>query len=235
VTLFVSVRLTRQLNAMINNQTDAARAATSVRGEDVAHHVVDPSGLTGLDPLRATSLLDALPRLVELGRSGWLLAVPTPGRLGPLRGPAEFNRAALAAGSTVLAMTGGLALVPHRVGRAVQWRVHAAELPAPPPSPSEAERTLSETILTAGRILERLDVAGGPAPDSEPELGPAPGYPARQLHTAERAARLLVACGVALESDGASLTSYEVEARGRELRTVRAAAVDALCSAAMRP
>ena len=235
MTLFASVRLTRQLNATarqgIGTATGADRAAAAVLGSDVAHHVLDPEGVVGLDPLRGTVLEDAWPHLASRERQGWLLALPAPGRLGVLRGPVELNRAALAAGSAVLGIASNVALVPVRVGPALQWGLHRAEHPAPPPTTYEAERALSETILTAGRTLARSDVASGPTPVAEPELGPAPGYPPRQRAAAERSARLLVACQTALDHDGGSLSSYEAAARRRELEAVRDAARDALCAA----
>ena len=49
--------------------------------------------------------------------------------------------------------------------------------------------------------------------------------------TAERAARLIEVCDAALAGDGASITAYEMERRGRELRQLRTAARDALISA----
>ena len=238
VTLFASVRLTRQLNATTRQGGDTAtgadRAAAAVLGCDVAHHVLDPDGVAGLDPIRSTVLQDAWPHLTGRERRGWLLALPAPGRLGVLRGPAQLNRAALAAGSAVLGIASNVALVPVRVGPALQWRLHRAENPAPPPTAYEAERALSETILSAGRTLARLDVASGQEPDAEPDLGPAPGYTPRQRAAAERSARLLVACQTALDHDGASLSSYEAAARRRELEAVRDAARDALCAAVSR-
>jgi hypothetical protein len=231
VTLFASVRLVRQLNAMINNRAEVGRAATAVVGSDVAHHILDPDGVTELDTARATTLVEALPTVLGREARGWVLAVPLPGRLGLLRGPVELNRAALAAGSAVVGTGGGIALVPVEVGPAVQWRVHRAEPPAPPPTSYEAERALSETVLQAARALARLDVASGPGPDRDPDLGPAPGYPPRQRAAADRAAQLLVAAQTALDHDGASLSSYEAGARRRQLEAVRDAAVEALTAA----
>lgn len=236
VTLLASVRLVRHLNALGDTITDDAgvtRAAAAVVGSDVAHHVVDPDGIGGLDPIRATALADALPALADRERRGWVLVLPAPGRLGGLRGPVPLNQAALAAGSAVVGLAGGLALVPTAVGPAVQWRVFRAEPSSPTLSSYEAERALSETILEAGRTLARLDVAAGPGPRDTPDddLGPAPGYPPRRRAAAERAARLLLACEHALSSDGASLSSYEMASRRRELENVRDAARDALVAA----
>ena len=231
MTLFASVRLTRQLNAMITKAADVGRSATAVLGADVAHHVLDPDEVGGLDSGHATTLVEALPSIDRREARGWLLALPVPGRLSVLRGPAELNRAALAAGSAVVGLTGGVALVPVEVGPAVQWRLYRSVPPAAPPGLYETERALGEAILDAARALARLDVAAGPSPTASVDLGPAPGYPPRQRAAADRAARLLLACSTALDHDGASVSSYEVAARRRELEQVRDAARDALVAA----
>jgi hypothetical protein len=223
--------MTVNLNAVVRFQVSVAEAAVAVVAADVAHHVVDPDGLLGLDPLRATPLATALPVLAAREPEMWVLALPVPGSLGPLRGPPALNRSALEVGEAVLAGSGGLGLVPHAVGPGVQWRVHRAERPFAPPSSYDAERTLSEAVLSAAETLARLDVAGGSRPaEAGAEL--APGYSARQRVAADRAARLLAACDHALNSDGAAISSYEAEVRARELRRLRSAAGDALCAAA---
>jgi hypothetical protein len=226
-----SLRMTANLNAVVRFQVSVAEAAVAVVGADVAHHVVDPEGLLGLDPLRATPLEAALPVIAGQELEMWVLALPVPGSLGALRGPAELNRSALDVGEAVLAGSGWLGLVPHIVGPGVQWRVHRAERPFAPPSSYEAERALSEAVLSAAETLARLDVAGGSRPK---DVGAvlAPGYSTRQRVAADRAARLLTACDHALDSDGTAITSYEAEARARELRRLRRAAGDALCAAA---
>jgi hypothetical protein len=226
-----SLRMTANLNAVVRFQVSVAEAAVAVVGADVAHHVVDPDGLLGLDPLRATPLEAALPVIAGQELEMWVLALPLPGSLGPLRGPAELNRSALDVGEAVLAGSGGLGLVPHIVGAGVQWRVHRAERPFAPPSSYEAERALSEAVLSAAETLARLDVAGGSRP-KDVGAALAPGYSTRQRVAADRAARLLSACDHALDSDGTAITSYEAEARARELRRLRRAAGDALCAAA---
>jgi hypothetical protein len=231
VQVLPSVRLTANLNAVVRFQTSVAEAAAAVVGTDVAHHVVDPEGLVGLDPSAATPLADALGAIAAHELQMWLLALPVPGALGPVRGPAALNRAALEAGQVVLASGGGLGLVPHVVGRGVQWRVHRAEPPAAPPSSYEAERALSEAVLAAAATLSRLDVAAGSRP-SDVAVELAPGYSPRQRLAADRAARLLNACDHALESDGSAVSSHEAGVRASELRALRRAAGDALCAAA---
>ena len=121
--------------------------------------------------------------------------------------------------------------MPIRVGAAIQWRVFGANRPFAPDTPYDAERLLNETVLAAAAALARLDVAAGARPDGHPDVALAPGYSRRQMATAERAARLIAVCDAALADHGASISAYEMERRGRELRQLRAAASGALCSA----
>src|SRR5918998_3637508 len=226
-----SVRLTANLNSLISGRQTLEQAERAVVGSDVAHHVVDPDGVLGLDPLQASTLDAALERLRDIERQGWFLSLPVPGSLAPLRGPAPFNSAALEHGEAVVASSAGVGLVPMRSGPAVQWRVFAAERPLAPASPYDAERALNEVILTAAAALSQLDVAAGRRP--APAIGPllAPGYSNRQRATAERAARLLAICDAALGNDGASISAFEADRRAGELRRVRALAGEALGAA----
>lgn len=229
--MLACVRMATHLNALLQNQISAEGAAHLITGTDVAHHVVDPESILGLDPLRANELTTALSRLAASEGEGWSLALPAPGQLMPLRGPRAFNEAALEATGAVIADSAELGLVPHRVGPGVQWRVLPAARPFPPSTPYEAERGLNEAVLTAARTLADLDVAAGSRPRAAVELRLAPGYPSRQSATADRAYRLLLACDAALADDGGSISSFEADVRARELRAVRDAAVMALCSA----
>lgn len=226
-----AVRMTANLNSMIRGQQSIEQAERAILGDDVAHHVLDPEGTLGLDPLQASTLDDALEALLAAERDGWFLALPVPGSLAPLRGPAPFNLAAVEQGQAVVASSAGLGLVPIRVGHAVQWRIFPAERPLPPSSPYDAERALNEVVLDAAATLSRLDVGSGvrPAPPAPAVL--APGYSSSQRATAERASRLLAACDAALLHDGASLSSFEADRRAQELRRVRARAGEALGSA----
>src|SRR5918997_1976624 len=219
-----SVRMTANLNSLIRGQQGLEQAERAIIGADVAHHVLDPDGVLGLDPFQASSLDTALERLREVEPEGWFLCLPVPGSLAPLRGPAAFNSAALEHGEAVVASSAGVGLVPMRSGPAVQWRVFAAERPLAPTSPYDAERALNEVILTAAAALSQLDVAAGRRP--APAVGPvlAPGYSNRQRATAERAARLLAICDAALDDDGASISAFEADRRAGELRQVRALA-----------
>jgi len=227
-----ALRMVAHLNAVINQQMALADAVTAIIGEDVAHHVVDPDHLLGLDPVRATELAVSLGPLAAREHETWVLALPSPGALGGLRGPRELNEAALEVGEVVIATTAGIALVPYRVGQAVQWRVFRAERPLPPPVPYDAERQLNEAVLAAASTLTRLQVAAGTRPRLTATASLAPGYSARRQAAADRAARLVVACDAALTSDGGAISAFEADTRFRELRTVRSAAALALCAAA---
>lgn len=229
MTLLAAVRLVSHLNAAAIDPTLRERAPYAVQGTDVAHHVVDQHGLAGVDPWQSEPLAEVFDTLADHPGRPWLLALPSPGRLTPLHGPTELTRAALAAGTAVVATGGGLALVPHQVGPAVQWQVLPAERPGPVPSAYEAERELSETVLRAARELADLDVAAGTRPEDVGVLL-APGYPPRQRLAADRAARLWTACSVALGDDGASISAYEADRRRAALLAVRDAAGQALAA-----
>jgi hypothetical protein len=226
-----SVRMTANLNSMIRGQQSIEQAERAIVDRDVTHHVIDPDALLGLDPLQASTLDDALEALLSAEQDGWFLALPLPGLLAPLRGPAAFNLAALEQGEAVVASTAGLGLVPIRVGQAVQWRIFTAERPLAPSSPYEAERALNEVVIAAAATLSRLDVASGAWPEPPAPMVLAPGYTSRQRATAQRATRLLTACDAALRHDGASISSFEANRRAEELRKVRAKAGEVLGSA----
>ncbi|MDX6322825.1 MAG: hypothetical protein QOF52_2683 [Propionibacteriaceae bacterium] len=224
--------MTIYLNSLLARRVSAEVAAASVVEDDVAHHVLDPDNVLGvLDPVRSTDLGDAMPLLAGVEPEHWILALPRPGVPGSVRGPRELTEAAVDTGEAVLAASSGVALVPYRVGRAVQWRVFRANRPGSPPTRYEAERTLSEAVLSAAQALAQLDVAAGVRPRLTVPAGLAPGYSSRQQATAERAARLLVACDTALLDDGGSISAFEADARARQLRTVRDACIGALCAA----
>lgn len=225
-----SVRMTANLNSMIRGQQSIEQAERAIRGDDVAHHVIDPEDALGLDPLEASTLDEALDALMAAEQDAWFLALPMPGSLAPLRGPAAFNLAALEQGEAVVASTAGLGMVPIRVGQAVQWQIFVAERPLAPSSPYEAERALNEVVIEAAVTLSQLDVASDAWPEPPAAVALPPGYTSRQRTTAQRAARLIAACDAALLDDGASISSFEASRRAEELRRVRAKAGEALGS-----
>lgn len=229
--LLPSLRMTANLNALVHDLVDVPTAAAAIVASDVAHHVLDPESVLGLDPWKATDLRAALGPLGAAGPDGWTFGMPTPGALLPLRGPRRLNEAALQIGEVVIGSSGEVGLVPYRVGRAVQWRVFPAERPFAAPTPYEAERDLNEAVLQAARALTELDLAAGTRPRDTVTARLAPGYSPRQVATANRTLYLVLACDAALHDDGGSVSSYEAEARSRALRSVRTAASQALCAA----
>lgn len=231
----VSVRLTSHLNALNHAQLSSEVAARAVVEPDVAHHVIDQDGRLGLESQIAHPLETALTTLRAVEPDSWLLALPVPGALGPLRGPRELNEAALEAGEAVIGVTAGIALIPYHVGPAVQWRLFGAERPFTAVTPYEAERHLNEVVLAATTALDELGVAAGTRPRRDRQIALAPGYSTRQGATAERASRLLQVCDVALESDGGAMSSFEVDRRWQVLRRLQGAARDALCAAVSFP
>ncbi len=226
-----ALRLVTHLNVAPAAALSPEVAAHGVVGSDTAHHVLDPDGVLGLDPLYATELEAALPELGRRERVGWLLALPRPGHLAPLRGPVALNQAAVEVGAVAVGCSGGLALVPYGVGRAVQWRVFAAEVPRPDLTAYDAERVLDQTVRRAARMLLELDVAGGRRPVDLGVITLPSGYDPRRRTAAEKAYRLIRACDLALTDEGGALSLYEMDARTHQLRDVRRAAADALCAA----
>ena len=103
-----SVRMTANLNSLIMGRQRIEQAERAIVGADVAHHVVDPDGVLGLDPLQAADLDEALELLRAAERAG-LVPRPArcPARWRPLRGPAAFNLAALEQGEAVVASSAG--------------------------------------------------------------------------------------------------------------------------------
>jgi hypothetical protein len=230
-----SVRLASHLNALLHARLSSEVAAAAITDPDVAHHLIDADSRLGLDPLTAHPLASVLPALRMAEPEAWMLALPVPGALGPLRGPREFNEAALECGEAVVGTTSGVGLVPYRVGPAVQWQAFRAERPLATLTPYDAERALNEVVLESAATLTSLEVAAGTRPRQDRALRLAPGYPSRQLATAERAARLLQAADVALDDDGAAISAFEADRRALALRRLRTAASDALCAAVSFP
>ena len=191
---------------MINNVAEPGRAATAVPGPDVAHHVLDPDGVSGLDETRATALVDALPqrRRTGVARAGcWPCRCP--GRLGVLRGPggAEPGRARRRVRGDRTERRGRPGPGGGRAGRAVAAATGPSDRPRRRSRTRPSARS-SETILQ--RRAERWPAwtsPAGPTPrPTTPTSGPAPGYSPRQRAAADRAARLLLACRRALDHDG---------------------------------
>ena len=228
-----ALRLTVALNAMINTPLSVPEAVAVVQGVDVVHHVVDPDDRLGLDQDGAVALVDALPLIAARESEMWVLALPEPGAAAALRGPAALTADALGAGEAVVAGSAGMALVPHRVGPAVQWRVWPAERPAPAAQPARGgRRPQRDGDLRrrrpgpAGRGRRGPTVRTGPAGDRPRPEHAAAGHASTGPSGCSRPAPW------PWSPTGPRISSWEAEARFRELRRVRAAAAAALCATA---
>ncbi|MEA5154185.1 hypothetical protein [Raineyella sp.] len=237
MTLLAAIRLVTYLNVLRHGSSPAADAgrsvpsvevaARTVRGADAAHHVSDPDALLGLTDEGSSPLDEAMRAALVHCPEDWILALPRPGRLGPLRGPMPLTRAALAAGAAVIPRAGGAAWVPVRVGPAIQWQILPAERPFSPVSSVEAEHALTEAMHAATRELDQLGMASGRRPEGDGPVLP-PDYPSRQRQAAARALRLVEACEAGLADESGLLHAHAVEVRARALRALLNAALDNL-------
>lgn len=234
--LLAAIRLVTTLNVLRHGPATGAAASSAPSVEvaarlvidgDAAHHVSDPDALLelsgeGSSPLDE-AMLAALARTVE----DWILALPRPGRLGPLRGPLSFTRAALDAGAAVIPRTGGAGWIPTRVGPAIQWLLVPAERPFPPVSSAETEHALADAMRAATGDLDRLGMVSGRRPAGDGAALPA-AYPSRQRNAAARALRLVEACEAGLADESGLLHVHAAELRAQALRALLNAALDSL-------
>lgn len=199
---------------------DAADAAAGGHGPP-AHRVLGVPGEEGPVPWSI-----AWGRLRALGVQRYALALPVPGDLLGLNGPAGFNAVAVAAGVAVIA-TGDDAcfgMVPDPGGAVgCAWRLTVLPVPRAGSGPSqlnEAQRDFDEVVRAAATDLDAMGLARehpgatAAAQRCEQELRYIPtvlSAPATRLLA--RASRLGALVSLALSYDGAALTS--AEARGR--------------------
>lgn len=201
-----------------------------VLGDDVAHVVIGDD--------------EPVPLLLELatarrsGATAVAAVFPAPGDPSGLRGPRQLTAAALDAGEAALLLGAGSALVPTRVGRAVEWTLLPAER-RPPPDLGEADRALRAVLLATVDALVELDVASW-RPEVADELHDLraavpltapPGTPARCVDLAGRALHLETVVELALADDGGAVSAREALARRAALEPLEQAARHALGAA----
>lgn len=215
---------------------DAAR--DGIVADDVAHDVV---GLP--DQEHPVPLILALGLLRTEGGTSAGLALPVPGDLLGLAGPADFNGEVVDVGEGVLVRGSGLGLVPHRTGGAVQWRCHQAVTEPQVPDPSEADGALRRALVDTADRLAALDV-GRWRPEVADELTALrrpvdlqlpPGMGDRAVRLAGLATRCRTVVELALEDDGGSVTAAEADARTESLRPLDRAARRGLVAACAYP
>ncbi|MER5642679.1 hypothetical protein ABT095_37800 [Kitasatospora sp. NPDC002227] len=242
-----SGRLTAWGNALLKGFAPPDNAALGIQGTDESHRV---TGLPGDAEGELHSLAWSLGRLRVLGVTGFRLALPSPGHLLGLAGPAAFNSAALEAGEAVVCAGTPLGFVPEietygpagDQGVRVLWRgsVIGDGPGADVASLDEAERGMADAVREATLMLTKLDVAGaGPAAlraldtlrRQEHSEVLAPGYSGRAVRVLGSARQVSALLGIALDDHGAAVSAGELAAR-REvlaplLRTARRAQVAA--------
>lgn len=234
-----SASLALWLNAALDGRVGPDELADAVRDEDPRHLVVDwpdrpePFGL------------EALPAAARaLGVRRVTLALPVPGDLTGLGGPAGFNQAAVDLGEAVVVDADTpVGLLPELDARTVVWHASPAD-PAPVLDPFEEGRLLRQVLLTATAELVRLDVAGWQPEipdlllnlDKRPALPLPPGTPPAALDALERAELCREIVGLARLDDGGAITAAEAGARARCLTDLDVAArrtLVAFCSASL--
>ena len=237
----LSARFAVLFSAWIEGRTSLDDARDAIVGSDAAHHVSGVPGLEGSQPL-----IIALGTMRSQRATGAGLALPVPGDLVGLGGPAAFNAEVLDAGEGVVLEGADLGLVPHEVGAGVQWTCHQASSHRQLPDASEAEGALRQTLLRTAEALVDLDVARW-RPAVADELvalrkGPASGLPDAMPTRAARLASDALRCRriveLALEDDGGSLSAAEADARRAALVPLERAsrrALVAACSARVWP
>lgn len=257
-----SARLAAWGTAVLRAQASTAEAVAAVTRDDEPHTVCrDGAGTAdGAQPAtgaeRSDDLAALLGDLAAVGVVALRAALPAPGHVLGLPGPADFNTDATEAGEAVLTVPAQpdgpwWGVVPEvtefgswlEPGAMVAWSVRpvTARQPTGVPTLPEAERELAAALADATRVLATLDVArwredaadriaavrdGSLAPDALP-----PGVPPRARRVAASAARVQAIVALAREDDGAAVTGYEATRRAQALREVEAVARRALVAA----
>jgi hypothetical protein len=238
VSLPASARFALWFSAWTAGTASLDEARDGIVGGDTAHDVV---GLP--DQPDAVPLILALGLLRAEGGRHAGLALPVPGDLLGLAGPAGFNVEVVDVGEAVVVEGAGLGLVPHRAGAGVQWRCYRATTERQVPDPSEADALLRRALLGTADRLADLDVARW-RPDVADELTSLrrhvdlafpPGMGSRAVRLAGTAARCRAIVELALEDDGGSVTAAEADARTEALRPLDHAARRGLVAACAYP
>lgn len=227
-----SARFACWFNAWTSGAVALDEAPAEVVGADAAHDVI---GL-GEHPL---PLLLAFGELRRRGGRLASVALPAPGDMVGLGGPAPFNLDALDAGEAVVVWGAGVGLVPAVVGGGVFWTCAPAEPPRALPDLADSERQLREALLRVGDRLVALDVARW-----RPEVADAlstvrgvaevplpPGHSSRAARVTALARRCRAIAELALGDDGAAVSLTQSRARRDALVELDSSARQALAAA----
>lgn len=227
----VSGRLAWWATAWLRGLVVTDLVIDAVLADDATHVVAGLEGTTGSVPLTRALAELRLAGATEVG-----LALPAPGDPVGLGGPPVLNAAALEAGEAVVAA--GLALVPLRVGAAVEWTAYDA-LPRQLSDVGECDRGLRLALQQAAESLAALDVARWRPEVADallnlrhrPALTPPPGVPGRCVELAGRALQARAIVDLALDDDGPALSASQAAARRAALAPLGAAARRGLVAA----
>ena len=227
----VSARLAWWGTAWLRGQVVTDLVLDAVLLDDATHVVAGLPEVDGSVPLAR-----ALAELRIAGATSLGLALPEPGDPVGIGGPPAFNTAALDAGEAVVA--GGVGLVPHRVGAAVEWTAYVAA-PRQLTDVGEADRGLRRALQESAIALAALDVARWRPEAADalmnlhhpPRLSPPPGTPERCVDLAARALQAGGIVDLALEDEGGALSAAESAARRAALHPLGAAARRGLVAA----
>lgn len=237
-----SARLAAWGTAVLADGLDPALAVAAVTRDDEPHAVsadFEVSATLGL--AAGGGLLELLSCLQRHGTPSLTVALPAPGDLVGLPGPAAFNESATEAGECVLAHEGAgpaIGIVAqvtefgsvYEPGAIVAWQAHAVgrRRVTDLGSVREADRELRSALAEAVEELARLDVARwredaadrvAAIRDGGLERGVVPPTtPPRCVQVLARAARVRAIVELASEDDGAATTQQEVQRRAGALR-----------------
>lgn len=229
-------RVSCWLNAWVARRRSADDVISGLLDGQLSVEFVSP---IDRQPLSPAMVLGALARL---GVRRVSAALPTPGDLLGLGGPAGFNADALDAGEAVLWLGAAIGFIPTKVGRSTSWRGSPATAPTYLPDVASADRDLRRALTGTAQTLADLDVASW-NPDVADALlnlrdpgtddGALPFASPLAARTAMSGLRCEQIADLAMDSEGGALSSGQVEQRWRALvllrRSARAAIV-AACS-----
>ncbi|CAA9370855.1 MAG: hypothetical protein AVDCRST_MAG21-744 [uncultured Nocardioidaceae bacterium] len=227
-----SARLACWFNAWTSGAVSLDEAPAAVMCDDAAHDVL---GLAS-EPM---PLLLAFGELRKRGGRLASVALPVPGDLVGLGGPAPFNVDALDVGEAVIVWGAGVGLLPEVVGRGVFWTCVPADPPRALLDLADAEQLLRHALLRAGDRLVTLDVARWRPEVAEalstlrgaPEVPLPAGHSPRAARVTALAQRCLTMAQLALDDDGASVSLTQSRARRDVLVELDSAARQALAAA----
>lgn len=231
-----AARTASWLNAWV-----AGRASADDVIEGLAGPVqeVDFRGIGSGGALSAALMLGEVRRL-QVARVS--LALPVPGDLVGVAGPAAFNSGALERGQAVLLHGSGYGLIPHRSQDHLSWLATEATPPAYLADIASADRDLREAFRTVTTSLVDLDVTSWnpDIADALMNLRAPMQLDCEMAFASPQAARTTIAglraleiVGLALRDDGGAVTATEIALRRDALAPLShagRAAVVAACS-----